>query len=187
MNPPHVRQATDAGENEALRRMSARGSVYHIRACSNAALEAELGDQQPTLKTCTCSPMYCQRGKNLFGSDGRDVFYSTYVIRYAYLGRLPKTVERGEQCDCISFVPDGQPTLETRRGGRCSPDKGETPSPMIEEVTCSASSRSLPSGSTRWGRTSVRRAKGGWRWNNSFLPAGSSRDPTTRKHSTSES
>ena len=70
-----------------------------------------LGVNHLPSKHCTCSCVYCQLGPTPRTSIERRVFYSTDEIADAVEQRA-----RGQQFDVISFVPEGEPTLDIHLG-----------------------------------------------------------------------
>lgn len=70
-----------------------------------------LGVNHLPSKHCTYSCVYCQLGPTLRTSIERRAFYSTEEVANAVEQRA-----RGRQFDVISFVPEGEPTLDVHLG-----------------------------------------------------------------------
>ncbi len=93
-------------ENEAI----AFGPVPSRR------LGMSLGINNIPPKICTYSCVYCQIGKTLEMSIKRRVFYSPGQIYESVKERVEQVRLRGIRIDYLSFVPDGEPTLDLNLG-----------------------------------------------------------------------
>jgi len=69
-------------------------------------------------KVCSYSCRYCQVGRTTRHSVERQPFHPAEQIFEAVRTRLAELRERGEPCDFVSLVPDGEPTLDLGLG-RC--------------------------------------------------------------------
>lgn len=63
-------------------------------------------------KICTYSCVYCQVGRTMNMQWGREAFYRPEDIVEAVRQRVEETTSAGEQVDYLTFVPDGEPTLD---------------------------------------------------------------------------
>lgn len=79
-------------------------------------LGRSLGINNIPPKTCTYSCVYCQIGRTSRCSTERKAFFDPSEMRDAVREKLAKADGRGERVDYISFVPDGEPTLDARLG-----------------------------------------------------------------------
>ena len=67
-------------------------------------------------KICTYSCVYCQVGKTLNMQVERKVFYKPEEIVQSVERKVREAKERGEPVDYLTFVPDGEPTLDINLG-----------------------------------------------------------------------
>ena len=67
-------------------------------------------------KVCTYSCVYCQLGRTLNMSRERRAFYKPEDIMRDVQNKVQKARERGESVDYLTFVPDGEPTLDINLG-----------------------------------------------------------------------
>lgn len=79
-------------------------------------LGRSLGINHIPPKICTYSCVYCQVGKTLRLTNKRQVFYDPEEIRTRVVERVKELRKQGERVDYLSFVPDGEPTLDTNLG-----------------------------------------------------------------------
>ena len=63
-------------------------------------------------KICTYSCVYCQVGRTMNMQVDRQAFYKPEDIVGAVRQRVEKARSAGEQVDYLTFVPDGEPTLD---------------------------------------------------------------------------
>ena len=63
-------------------------------------------------KICTYSCVYCQLGKTLKSQVERAEFYKAAELAQDVKQKLSQTREKGEPVDYLTFVPDGEPTLD---------------------------------------------------------------------------
>lgn len=70
----------------------------------------------PPPKLCSYSCIYCQIGRTVNFSTERAIFYPVEKIVSEVSLAIKKLTERGEEIDYISFVPDGEPTLDINLG-----------------------------------------------------------------------
>lgn len=67
-------------------------------------------------KICTYSCVYCQVGRTLNMQVERKVFYKPEEIVQSVEKKVREAKERGEPVDYLTFVPDGEPTLDINLG-----------------------------------------------------------------------
>ncbi len=67
-------------------------------------------------KACSYSCVYCQVGKTAFRALERREFYSPQRIRDEAEARIAALRHKGETVDFLTFVPDGEPTLDAHLG-----------------------------------------------------------------------
>jgi len=67
-------------------------------------------------KLCTYSCIYCQIGRTLNMRIKREVFYNPEKILNEVEHKVKEAMGRGEQIDYLTFVPDGEPTLDINLG-----------------------------------------------------------------------
>lgn len=79
-------------------------------------LGRSLGINNIPPKTCTYSCAYCQLGRTIKMQVERQVFYEPEEILHAVQDKVGKAKEAGEPVDHLTFVPDGEPTLDINLG-----------------------------------------------------------------------
>ncbi|MGC8708826.1 MAG: radical SAM protein [Thermoplasmata archaeon] len=67
-------------------------------------------------KTCTYGCVYCQIGKTIRMEFERREFYKIDEIINSVNRKIDSVEKRGEKIDFITFVPDGEPTLDLNLG-----------------------------------------------------------------------
>jgi wyosine [tRNA(Phe)-imidazoG37] synthetase (radical SAM superfamily) len=67
-------------------------------------------------KICSYSCVYCQLGRTLRMEAETSSFYKTTTIAEQARTKLERAGEKGEPVDYMTFVPDGEPTLDTDFG-----------------------------------------------------------------------
>ncbi|MBN2103207.1 radical SAM protein [bacterium] len=67
-------------------------------------------------KFCTYSCVYCQLGRTIKMEAERRVFYPSEDIQKSVGERIASAEKRGESIDYLTFVPDGEPTMDTQLG-----------------------------------------------------------------------
>ncbi len=77
-------------------------------------LGQSLGINNIPPKTCSYSCVYCQIGRTHRMQISRQAFYDPEVIAEEVSKRVASLRAHGEGIDYLSFVPDGEPTLDTR-------------------------------------------------------------------------
>ncbi len=79
-------------------------------------LGRSLGINNIPPKVCTYSCVYCQLGRTTRMRVVRQVFYPPDVILKAVMKKLESARKVGESIDYLTFVPDGEPTLDANLG-----------------------------------------------------------------------
>ena len=79
-------------------------------------LGRSLGINNIPPKTCTYSCVYCQLGRTTGMGVQRRAFYQPDEIQQAVRDKVQKARQRGESIDYLTFVPDGEPTLDVNLG-----------------------------------------------------------------------
>ncbi len=75
-------------------------------------LGRSLGINNIPPKLCTYSCVYCQLGNTIDMRYEREVFFDPEEIYEETRKKIESVKERGERIDYITFVPDGEPTLD---------------------------------------------------------------------------
>jgi len=79
-------------------------------------LGRSLGINNIPPKTCSYSCVYCQLGNTINMQVERETFYEPEEIAQRVKEKINKVTERGEPIDYLTFVPDGEPTLDVNLG-----------------------------------------------------------------------
>ncbi|MCD6323970.1 MAG: radical SAM protein, partial [Desulfurococcales archaeon] len=79
-------------------------------------LGRSLGVNNIPPKTCTYSCVYCQLGNTLTMTVERRAFYRPEEIVEAVSKHAGKVLQLGGRIDYVTFVPDGEPTLDINLG-----------------------------------------------------------------------
>jgi len=79
-------------------------------------LGRSLGINNIPPKICTYSCVYCQLGRTIKMQVERQVFYAPEKIVSSVQDKVERTRESGETIDYLTFVPDGEPTLDANLG-----------------------------------------------------------------------
>jgi wyosine [tRNA(Phe)-imidazoG37] synthetase (radical SAM superfamily) len=75
-------------------------------------LGRSLGINNIPAKTCTFSCIYCQVGRTLTKTITRRTFYTSKTIFDQVRRKVNRTLSGNERIDYLTFVPDGEPTLD---------------------------------------------------------------------------
>ena len=67
-------------------------------------------------KVCSYSCVYCQLGRTIKMRAERQEFYPPEELAHGVKERVEKLRESGEEIDYLTFVPDGEPTLDINLG-----------------------------------------------------------------------
>ncbi|MBC8448427.1 MAG: radical SAM protein [Chloroflexi bacterium] len=79
-------------------------------------LGRSLGINNIPPKACTYSCVYCQLGRTTRMQVERRAFYPPEEVLKEVRDKVAKARERGEAVDYLTFVPDGEPTLDANLG-----------------------------------------------------------------------
>jgi len=79
-------------------------------------LGRSLGINNIPPKICTYSCIYCQLGRTIKMQVKRGVFYEPEEVLQDVHDKVEKARETGETIDYLTFVPDGEPTLDINLG-----------------------------------------------------------------------
>ena len=79
-----------------------------------------LGVNNIPVKICTYSCVYCQIGRTLKIQVEREKFYGPDEVFREVREKVEETRKKGETLDYITFVPDGEPTLDLALGEEIS-------------------------------------------------------------------
>ncbi len=79
-------------------------------------LGRSLGINNIPPKICTYSCIYCQVGRTLNMKVERKAFYKPEEIKQAVEKKIKEAKKIGEPIDYLTFVPDGEPTLDINLG-----------------------------------------------------------------------
>ena len=83
-------------------------------------LGRSLGVNNIPPKTCSYSCVYCQLGRTSNMLINRQAFYEPEQILTQVKKKINEVTLRGERIDYITFVPDGEPTLDANLGRELS-------------------------------------------------------------------
>lgn len=79
-------------------------------------LGRSLGINNIPPKTCTYSCVYCQLGRTVGMETERRAFYDPVAIAETVQAKVDQAVAAGIAIDYLTFVPDGEPTLDIHLG-----------------------------------------------------------------------
>jgi wyosine [tRNA(Phe)-imidazoG37] synthetase (radical SAM superfamily) len=79
-------------------------------------LGRSLGINNIPPKSCSYSCVYCQVGRTTSMRVQRGIFFEPEEIVHAVQEKVALTLEAGESMDYLTFVPDGEPTLDLNLG-----------------------------------------------------------------------
>jgi wyosine [tRNA(Phe)-imidazoG37] synthetase (radical SAM superfamily) len=79
-------------------------------------LGKSLGINNVPAKTCSYSCVYCQLGKTINMTLERQAFYKPEDIFKEVKRKVDEAASRNERVDYLTFVPDGEPTLDINLG-----------------------------------------------------------------------
>ena len=83
-------------------------------------LGRSLGINNIPPKSCSYSCVYCQVGKTMNMTIKRGSFYKPEDIVKQVIRKVGEATSRDEQVDYLTFVPDGEPTLDVNLGRELS-------------------------------------------------------------------
>jgi wyosine [tRNA(Phe)-imidazoG37] synthetase (radical SAM superfamily) len=96
--------------------VSAGDVRYSYGPVPSRRLGKSLGINNIPAKVCTYSCIYCQIGRTVRMEVERRPFFEPQDIFKDVRERTVKAGEKGERIDYLTFVPDGEPTLDARLG-----------------------------------------------------------------------
>ena len=79
-------------------------------------LGRSLGINNIPPKICSYACVYCQLGRTLQMQIERRAFYEPEEIFQSVRDKVKKVLDQGESIDYLTFVPDGEPTLDLHLG-----------------------------------------------------------------------
>lgn len=79
-------------------------------------LGRSLGINHIPPKTCSYACIYCQLGRTPRLQSARQAFYPPEVVVAAVQAKITAAAAAGEPLDYLTFVPDGEPTLDVNLG-----------------------------------------------------------------------
>jgi len=79
-------------------------------------LGRSLGVNNIPPKVCSYSCIYCQVGRTSNMQNIRRLFYTPDEVAHDIQKKIDKTRQKGELIDYLTFVPDGEPTLDINLG-----------------------------------------------------------------------
>lgn len=100
------------------------GSRYSFGPVPSRRLGRSLGINNIPAKTCTYSCVYCQVGRTSDIGTDRRTFYPPADVVADVTRRVGEAGSAGEQIDYLTFVPDGEPTLDVHLGEEIEALKG---------------------------------------------------------------
>jgi wyosine [tRNA(Phe)-imidazoG37] synthetase (radical SAM superfamily) len=83
-------------------------------------LGRSLGINNIPPKICTYACVYCQLGRTIKMQIERQAFYEPEEIVQAVSDKVTKVLDQGETIDYLTFVPDGEPSLDLNLGSLIS-------------------------------------------------------------------
>ena len=83
-------------------------------------LGKSLGVNNIPPKTCSYSCVYCQLGRTITVTTKRRVFFKPEDVLHEVQRKVAQAVSRNENIDYLTFVPDGEPTLDACLGAEIS-------------------------------------------------------------------
>ena len=96
--------------------MTASSVRYSYGPVPSRRLGQSLGINNIPAKICTYSCVYCQVGRTTRMQNDRGFFYEPEDIFRDVQGRLAEAKKAAERVDYVTFVPDGEPTLDVNLG-----------------------------------------------------------------------
>ena len=91
-------------------------SIITFGPVPSRRLGRSLGINNIPPKACSYSCLYCQVGPSLHKEVEPREFYPPHEIFQAVKARIAAVQAQGETIDYLTFVPDGEPTLDSRLG-----------------------------------------------------------------------
>ncbi|HQE96172.1 MAG TPA: radical SAM protein [Candidatus Marinimicrobia bacterium] len=100
--------------------MKLTGLQYAYGTVPSRRLGKSLGINNIPAKVCTYACAYCQVGKTIKMPIERWVYYKPEDVFGSVKNLLENAYRQGEQVDFLTFVPDGEPTLDINLGTEIS-------------------------------------------------------------------
>ena len=91
-------------------------SLYVFGPVPSRRLGRSLGINNIPPKACSYSCVYCQLGRTINLQVRRRAFYRPQAVSEAVQQRVEWLRQKGECVDYLTFVPDGEPTLDSNLG-----------------------------------------------------------------------
>ena len=96
--------------------MGANNVRYSFGPVPSRRLQKSIGINNIPAKICSYSCVYCQVGRTTEMEDNRRSFYKPDAIFLDVQRRVSQAAEKSERVDYLTFVPDGEPTLDINLG-----------------------------------------------------------------------
>ncbi|MBN2085543.1 MAG: radical SAM protein [Anaerolineales bacterium] len=100
--------------------VTASGARHAFGPVPSRRLGKSLGINNIPPKTCTYSCVYCQVGRTTEMRVDRRSFYDPEAVFRDAREMVEQAKTNGERVDYLTFVPDGEPTLDVHLGGMIS-------------------------------------------------------------------
>jgi wyosine [tRNA(Phe)-imidazoG37] synthetase (radical SAM superfamily) len=98
------------------RSMSSGNVAYSYGPVPSRRLGKSMGINNIPSKVCTYSCVYCQVGRTTQMRIDRGTFYDPEAIARDVAAHVAKAKKSSERVDYMTFVPDGEPTLDVNLG-----------------------------------------------------------------------
>ncbi len=108
---------------------------YAFGPVPSRRLGRSLGINNIPAKVCTYSCVYCQLGRTSRLQVEREAFYNPEEIVAAVERKAAEARARGEEIDYLTFVPDGEPTLDANLGREIELLRGLMPDLKVAVIT----------------------------------------------------
>lgn len=90
--------------------------MYTFGPIPSRRLGRSLGINNIPPKICSYACVYCQLGNTIKMEIDRNKFYQPKIILDEVKNKIEKATKMGETIDYLTFVPDGEPTLDVNLG-----------------------------------------------------------------------
>lgn len=91
-------------------------SIITFGPVPSRRLGRSLGINNIPPKNCSYSCVYCQVGRTMVKQIAAQTFYRPEEIEKAVTAKVEAALSAGEKIDYLTFVPDGEPTLDIHLG-----------------------------------------------------------------------
>ncbi len=91
-------------------------SIITFGPVPSRRLGRSLGINNIPPKNCSYSCVYCQVGRTMVKQIAAQTFYRPEEIENAVTAKVEAALSAGEKIDYLTFVPDGEPTLDIHLG-----------------------------------------------------------------------